>query len=163
MSLRVNGTTENIDSSGQPNKVVTNPFINCVFKNERSSSSCNVHNMTTKENLYQNAANLPDGLREKFLEYLENGTTERDFIDLLNERYEKKQAEFEVAWAEYQESKNNVKLLERIYNILQNKYGDSESNFERSQLAQAERNYNNADMSSWNKLLKCRDISHGIT
>ena len=29
----------------------------------------------------------------------------------MNERYEKKQVEFEAAWAEYQDFKNNVKLL----------------------------------------------------
>lgn len=162
MTLKVNGTTENPDSI-QLKTVVTNPLINCVFGSNKGPSSSNVPNITTKEKLYQNAVNLPDGLRENFLEYLENGATKRDFIDLLNERYEKKQAEFEVAWAEYQESKNNVKLLEKIYNILQNKYGDSESNFEQSQLARAEKNFNNADTSSWNKLLKCRDISHRLT
>ncbi len=160
MSLRVNGTTENTDNI-QLNKVVTNPFTNCVFDGRLSSN--NKTNQSLKEQLYAKAANLPDNISEQFLEYIEKGATKREFIDLLNERYEKKQAEFEVAWAEYQETKNNLKLLERIYNILQNKYGDSESNFEQSQLAQAEKNFNNADMSSWNKLLKCRDISHRLT
>lgn len=160
MSLRVNGITENTDSI-QPNKVVTDPFLNCVFDGQLSSN--NKINQSLKEQLYAKAVNLPDNVREQFLQYLEQGATKREFIDLLNERYEKKQAEFEVAWAEYQESKNNVKLLERIYNILQNKYGDSESGYERSQLAQAEKNFNSADMSTWNKLLKCRDISHRLT
>lgn len=160
MSLRVNGTTGNNDSI-QLNKVVTNPFINCVFDGKLSSN--NKAGQTNKADLYVNSYNLPDDIAEIYREYLEEGTTKQEFIDLLNERYEKKQAEFEVAWAEYQESKNNLKLLERIYDILQNKYGDSESNFEQSQLAQAEKNFNNADMSSWNKLLKCRDISHRLT
>lgn len=160
MSLRVNGTTENTDSI-QLNKVVTNPFINTVFAGRLSSN--NTQGQSTKEQLYQKAVDLPDGIREKFLDYLENGASEKEFIDLLNERYEKKQAEFEVAWAEYQESKNNLKLLEKIYNIIQNKYGDSESTYEQSQLAQAEKNFNNADMSTWNQLLKCRDISHRLT
>ncbi len=160
MSLRVNGTIENNDSI-QLNKVVTNPFINCVFDGKLSSN--NKAAQTNKADLYVNSYNLPDDIAEIYREYLDEGTTKREFIDLLNERYEKKQAEFEVAWAEYQESKNNLKLLQRIYDILQNKYGDSESNFEQSQLAQAEKNFNNADMSSWNKLLKCRDISHRLT
>ncbi len=160
MSLRVNGTTENTDSI-RLTSFVTNPFMNCVFDGKLSSN--NKTNQSLKEQLYADAVNLPDNVREQFLEYLEQGATKREFIDLLNERYEKKQAEFEAAWAEYQELKNNVKLLEKIYNILQNKYGDSESGYEQSQLAQAEKNFYSADMSTWNKLLKCRDISHRLT
>ena len=82
MSLRVNGNSENKDSI-KLNKVMTNPFINTVFDGKLISAGKN-GKVSLKEQLYMNTANLPDGLREKFLEYLENRTVKREFIDLLN-------------------------------------------------------------------------------
>ena len=160
MSLRVNGNSENKDSI-KLNKVMTNPFINTVFDGKLISAGKN-GKVSLKEQLYMNTANLPDGLREKFLEYLENRTVKREFIDLLNERYEKKQAEFEAAWAEYQASKDNLKLLEKIYNTLENKYAHSDSNFELSRLESAKKAFTNGEMNTDNLLSKASYIAHRV-
>ncbi len=161
MTLEVNKINEHSENNFQLNKVVTNTFINTVFAG-RFSDSKKADNMTLKEQLYQNVANLPDGLREKFLEYLEKGVTKREFIDFLNERYEKKQAEFEVAWAEYQASKDNLKLLEKIYDTLENKYANSDSNFELGQLAKAKKAFTDGEMNTDNLLSKASYLAHRI-
>ncbi len=137
---KLNGISENKDSI-QLNKVVTNPFINSIYTGNLSKNK-ETNSMTTKEYLHQQAALLPNDIRQKFLESLEKGTTEKDFIDLLNERYEKRQAEFEVAWAEYQEAKNNLKLLEKLYNAIEKQYANSESDFELGKITIAEKNKN---------------------
>lgn len=157
---KLNGISENKDSI-QLNKVVTNPFINSVYtgylsKNKETTS------MSTKEYLHQQAALLPNDIRQKFLEALDKGATERDFIDLLNERYEKKQAEFEVAWAEYQEAKNNLKLLEKLYNIIEKKYANSESDFELGQVTKAEKSMKSGEMNADMLLSKASYLAHRV-
>lgn len=155
---RVNGTTET-KSSLQLNKYVSTPFINTVFANMKTKNS---ETLTTREKLYEQAANLPAGIREKYLEYLEKGETKRDFIDMLNEKYEKKQAEFEAAWAEYQEAKNNLKLLKKIYEILEKKYANSDSDFEHSKIELAFKNARSSELNADALLGKCSDIAHRI-
>lgn len=157
---KLDGISEKKDSI-QLNKVVTNPFINSVYtgyfsKNKETTS------MTTKEYLHQQAALLPNDIRKKFLESLEKGTTEKEFIDLLNERYEKRQAEFEVAWAEYQEAKNNLKLLERLYDIIEKKYANSESDFELGKITTAEKNKRSGEMNADILLSKASSIAHRV-
>lgn len=157
---KVNGSYDN--PKIQLNSNMTNPLFRGNIFDGRLSSQKNTDSISVKEQLYQSAANLPDDIREKFLEYLENGATEKDFIDLLIKRHEKKQAEFEVAWAEYQESKNNLKLLEKIYNVLEKKCAGSESNCDLSKLAQAEKALNNGRMSSDGLLSKASYLAHRV-
>ncbi len=136
-----------------PIKQFFNSTFGCGFTSKKTDGT------SVKEQLYQAASNLPDGIREKCLEYIEKGQTKRDFIDMLNERYEKKKAEFEAAWAEYQESKDNLALMKKIYEALEIKYQDSESDFENNQVTQAKKNFTNADISTTTLLSKCRDVS----
>ena len=154
---KVNGITES-NASIQLNKIVTNPFINTVF----NFKTKNGETLTVREMLYEQAANLPANIRKKYLEFLENGETKRDFIDMLNERYEKKQAEFEAAWAEYQASKDNLKLLTKIYETLEKKYANSDSDFEQSKVELAFKNARISEMSTDALLGKCSDIAHRI-
>ena len=148
------------NSSYNYSSTVSNPFLNCIFGDKLKPNMSK--NMSKKEQLYENIANLPKDLQEKFLKYLEEGTTPKDFIDLLNERYEKKQAEFEVAWAEYQQAKDNLKLLEKIYLIIENKYSNSESDFEISQVKNAKKAFNNGELSASILLSKASDIAHRV-
>lgn len=157
---RIDGITDKKDGF-QHSKAVTNPFINSVYTGYLSKNK-GTDSMTTKEYLHQQAALLPNDIRKKFLESLEKGTIERDFIDLLNERYEKKQAEFEIAWAEYQEAKNNLKLLERLYEIIENKYSGSDSDYELGQVTKAEKSFRAGEMNAEHLLLKSRDIAHRL-
>ncbi len=158
---KVSGITESNASSIQLNKKVTNPFINTVF-NLRTKKGEAGETLTVREMLYEQAANLPANIREKYLEFLEKGETKRDFIDMLNERYEKKQAEFEAAWAEYQASKDNLKLLTKIYETLEKKYANSDSDFEQSKVELAFKNARISEMSTDALLGKCSDIAHRI-
>lgn len=157
---RLNGISENKDSI-QLNKVVTNPFINSVYTAYLSKNK-ETNSMTTKEYLHQQAALLPNDIRQKFLESLEKGATEKEFIDLLNERYEKRQAEFEAAWAEYQEAKNNLKLLEKLYNAIEKKYANSESDFELGQVTKAEKSKRSGEMNADILLSKASSIAHRV-
>ena len=67
-------------------------------------------------------------------------------MDMLIARYEKKQNEFELKWAQYQEAKGNMKSFKAVLEKLQTKYADSESNYENGLVRTAEKNYKNAEL-----------------
>lgn len=159
--MRVEKVQQETVQNQQNQATVSEKYLNCIF-GQTNPIKNNKDATTKKEELYMVASQLDDGVREKFLEYLEKGETPKDFIDYLNERYEKKQEQFEIAWAEYQEAKNNLKLLEKVYNILMNKYNDSDSAYEQGQLEKA---YKNKLNSSWlvdALLAKASDIAHKV-
>lgn len=157
---KLDGITEKKDRL-QLNKAATNPFINSIYAGNLSKNK-ETTSMTTKEYLHQQAALLPNDIRQKFLESLDKGATERDLIDLLNERYEKKQAEFEVAWAEYQEAKNNLKLLEKLFNAIEKRYANSDSDFELGQVTRAEKSKKSGEMNADLLLSKASYLAHRV-
>ena len=102
---------------------------------------------TEKEEIYEKLANIKNPeLAGEIENILQGKTPDQEFIDLLIKRYEKKQAEFEEAWARYQEAKGNRNTLKNTLEKLQKKYSNSESDYENGLVAKAERNFKYADL-----------------
>ena len=75
-------------------------------------------------------------------------------------KYDKKQAEFEQAWAEYQASKNSLNFYKKTLEIIEKKYENSDSNYELGLVSQADKNKTNAERRSDILLSKASDIAH---
>ena len=155
----INGISEDNVSIKKPD-TKKSEYMNTIFFGKPNPNEEKIK--TNKELLYEKAAQLPANIRDKFLEELENSTISEDFVDMLNKRYEKKKEEFEKAWAEYQASKENLKFLQKVLEIMTRKYAQSESGYEQGLLKNAQRNYSNGN--TWTDVLLsiASDIAHRI-
>ncbi len=119
---------------------------------------------TLKEELYEKIANVKDpAIRQQILDGLSGANTpSKMFVDMLIKRYEKKQAQFEQAWAEYQASKDNLAFYKKVMETLEKKYANSESDYENGLVSKAEKNYKNSEMYSDILLSKASDIAHRL-
>ena len=144
------------------NKLVTNPFINTVFQS--TPKKTNNKDMTNKEKVYLDIqdANLSADVKAGLVDILENGSPSKDFIDMLIARYEEKSQEFEVAWAEYQAAKDNVKLARRLLEVALKRYDGTESTFEQGLVEKANRDFKDAEVCADTKLDVAGMISHKL-
>ena len=115
---------------------------------------------TQKEALFEKLANIKDPeIRKQVEQGLLNYTSpSQAFVDMLIARHDKKKAEFEDAWAEYQISKDNLAFYREIFEILENKYENTESNYEAGLVRRAKSNYTNAEILTDLLLDKASDI-----
>ena len=119
---------------------------------------------TAKEELYEKLANIKNPeIREQVMNGLGGITTpSQEFIDMLIAKYDKKQAQFEVAWAEYQASKDNLAFYKKIMETLEKKYENTESNYEASLVKNAQKNFSNAELNRDILLSNASDIAHRV-
>lgn len=155
-----NGITNENVTTTESTGFKKNPYMNTVFFDYHAPKK--EEPKTNKEVLLERAMELPADVRDKFIAELENSTISKDFMDMLNKRYEKKKAEFEVAWAEYQQLKNHQKFLEKILTILLRKYADSESGYEQSLVRNAQNNFRNGEINTDIALSNASDIAHRL-
>ena len=121
----------------------SNPIKGWTFEKQNTDEN----KPLTKQDLYIKLAEIKDPkLRDEIENILNGGKPSDAFLKMLNERYEKHQAEFEAKWAEYQAAKGNKTTLKDTLTKLQNKYEGSESDYENSLVRHAENNYKNAEI-----------------
>lgn len=120
---------------------------NNIFNFGFASNPVNNNKVSDKQHIYENLDKIKNPeLRAEVENILQGGTPSQAFIDMLLKRYEKKQAEFEEAWARYQEAKGIKTTLKATLEKIQKKYANSESNYENGLVTKAEKNYKNADL-----------------
>ncbi len=90
------------------------------------------------------------------------GSPSRAFIDMLIERHEKRQAEFEEVWEQYQASKNQTQMYKKICEVLLKEYQTSQSSTDKTNYNNAYKNYSDADLNKEILLDKAMDISHRV-
>ena len=145
------------------NKYATDCFTNSIYGNGFASNPIS-QNKTNKEKLYEQLAEIKDPWVRQQVEAGLMGTTSpsKAFIDELIKRYDKKQDQFEEAWAEYQAAKDNMAFYKKIMEITIKKYQNSESDFENGLVAKAEKNFADAELNSDILLSKASDIAHRV-
>lgn len=103
--------------------------------------------LLTKQDLYVKLADIKNPeLRNEIENILNGGTPSKAFMDYLLQKYEKRQAEFEEAWAKYQIAKGEKTTLKATFEKIQKKYEGSESDFENGQVRHAEKDFKNAEL-----------------
>ncbi|MBO6088531.1 hypothetical protein J6P92_09350 [bacterium] len=133
----------------------SNPIKGWTFERQNTSKAL------TKQDLYIKLADIKNpALRNDIENILNGGKPSEAFLKMLNERYEKHQAEFEAKWAEYQAAKGNKATLKDTLTKLQNKYADSESDYENSLVRHAENNYKDAEIDADVLLSAALYLSH---
>lgn len=121
--------------------------LNSCFGNGYTSNPIENKKISDKQKIYENLDKIKNPeLRAEVENILQGGTPSQAFIDMLLKRYEKKQAEFEEAWARYQEAKGERASLKKTLETIQKRYANSESNYENGLVTKAEKNYKNADL-----------------
>ena len=100
--------------------------------------------------------------REIVKKAMVSGNPSRAFIDMLIERHEKHQAEFEEVWAQYQATKNQTQLYKKICEQLLKEYETSQSVTDKTNYNNAYKNYADADLNKEILLDKAMDISHRV-
>ena len=123
---------------GTNNNIFNFGFVSNPIKLEKQSE---VDEILTK------LANVKDPeLASEIENILQGGTPSQAFVDMLLQRYEKKQAEFEEAWEKYQVAKGERTTLKATMEKIQKKYANSESAYENGLVSKAEKNYKTADL-----------------
>lgn len=118
---------------------------------------------TQKEELYEKLSSIKDPeVRKQVEASLISGTPSQEFVDFLIKKYDKKQAEFEVAWAEYQAAKDSVKFYKKVFETIEKKYENTDSNYEMSLVSKADKNMITAERNSDILLSKASDIAHRV-
>lgn len=146
--------TENINNNPKPDvkQYVTNcfGFMNSIYGNGYASNPLKGNKLKDFDNIIENLANIKNPELRKELEniILNGAEPSKDFVDVLIERFEKKQAEFEEAWARYQEAKGDRMTYKEMLEKLQKKYADSESGYEQGLITKAENKFKDADINS---------------
>ena len=103
--------------------------------------------LLTKQDMYVKLADIKNPeLRSEVENILSGGTPSKAFMDYLLHKYEKRQAEFEEAWAKYQIAKGEKTTLKATFEKIQKKYEGSESDFENGQVRHAEKDFKNAEL-----------------
>ncbi len=163
MSIQVDKTS-NIDFNsylGDGNTTTSQKNKLGIFGFGYASNS--IKSKSQKEILYEKISSIKDPeIRKQVEESFLTGTPSKQFIDYLIKKYDKKQAEFEQAWAEYQASKNNLNFYKKILETIEKKYENSDSNYELSLVDQADKNKINAEHMSDILLSKASDIAHRV-
>ena len=120
-----------------------------------------IKSISQKEILYEKICSIKDPeVRKQVEESFLTGTPSQQFVYYLIKKYDKKQAEFEQAWAEYQASKNSLNFYKKTLEIIEKKYENSDSNYELGLVSQADKNKTNAERRSDILLSKASDIAH---
>ncbi len=103
--------------------------------------------LLTKQDMYIKLADIKNHeLRSEVENILNGGTPSKAFMDYLLQKYEKRQAEFEEAWAKYQVAKGERTTLKVTFEKIQKKYEGSESPYDNGLVKTAEKNYKTADL-----------------
>ena len=118
-----------------------------------------------KEDLIERAQHIKDPeVRKHVIDGLCNIESPSEaFYNMLIKKYDKQSADFEVAWEEYQQTKNQAAFYKKVLATLAAKYEDSESGYEQGLVRQAQNNYKNANIYSDIALGKASDIAHKPT
>lgn len=118
---------------------------------------------TQKEELLEKLSRIKNPETRKQIEKsLLYGTPSQEFVDYLIKKYNKKQAEFEEAWAEYQASKDNLKFYKKTFEVIEKKYENTDSNYEMSLVTKADKDMTTAERNSDILLSKASDIAHRV-
>lgn len=148
----------NLGSYGLNSSKVEQPKLG-IFGFGYASNS--IKTKSQKEMLYEKISSIKDPeVRKQVEESFLTGTPSQQFVDYLIKKYDKKQAEFEQAWAEYQASKNSLNFYKKTLEIIEKKYENSDSNYELGLVSQADKNKTNAERRSDILLSKASDIAH---
>jgi len=85
------------------------------------------------------------------------------FFDMLMDRYEKKNKEFDEMWAKYQAAKGEAADMKKACERILKEYQNNQSSFNKSNYIKAEHDYAEADMWADIYLGLAGDIAHRIT
>ena len=137
------GPTNNIWGQSKTFNYSTNPIKGWSFEKQNTGEN----KALTKQDLYIKLADIKDPkLRDDIENILKGGKPSDAFLKMLNDRYNKHKAEFETKWAEYQVAKGNKATLKSTMLKLEEKYKDSESDYENSKVKHAQKDYKNAEI-----------------
>ena len=121
----------------------TNPLKGWSLERQENGNK----KLLTKQDMYIKLADIKNSeLRSEVENILNGGTPSKAFMDYLLQKYEKRQAEFEEAWAKYQIAKGEKTTLKATFEKIQKKYEGSESDFENGQVRHAEKDFKNAEL-----------------
>lgn len=122
-------------------------ITNNIFQSRFALNPIKSEKKSEVDEILEKLPNVKDSeLANEIESLLQGGTPSKAFIDLLIKRYEKKQAEFEVAWERYQVAKGQRTTLKAALEKIQKKYEGSESAYENGLVKNAEKNYKTADL-----------------
>lgn len=132
------------------NKYFTDCFMNSVFGNGHTTNPLKAEKIKDADVIMKGLPEIKDPkLRQEIENMILNGCEpSKDFVDMLIERLEKKQAEFEIAWAKYQEAKGDRMAYKEMFEKLQKKYANSESGYDQGLVTKAQNKYKDAEINS---------------